>query len=81
MRNWWAVVPSSSEQQVESERIPGAQDAVARGKAAPHNLGSAGILILAVRSGEGLFSERTAPVELTPLNRTRNGLGKNVLAG
>ena len=47
MRNWWAVVPSSSEQQVESERIPGAQDAVARGKAAPHDLGSAGILILA----------------------------------
>ena len=48
MRNWWAVVPSSSEQEVEAERIPGAQDAVARGKAAPHNLGSAGILILAV---------------------------------
>ena len=48
VRNWWAVVPSSSEQQVESERIPGAQDAVARGKAAPHDLGSAGILILAV---------------------------------
>lgn len=48
MRNWWAVVPSSSEQQVESERIPGIQDAVARGKAAPHDLGSAGILILAV---------------------------------
>ena len=41
-------MPSSSEQQVESERIPGAQDAVARGKAAPHDLGSAGILILAV---------------------------------
>jgi predicted PurR-regulated permease PerM len=48
VRNWWAVVPSSSEQQVESEGIPGAQDAVARGKAAPHDLGSAGILILAV---------------------------------
>jgi predicted PurR-regulated permease PerM len=48
VRNWWAVAPSSSEQQVESERIPGAQDAVARGKAAPHDLGSAGILILAV---------------------------------
>jgi predicted PurR-regulated permease PerM len=48
VRNWWAVVPSSSEQQVESERISGAQDAVARGKAAPHDLGSAGILILAV---------------------------------
>ena len=48
VRNWWAVVPSWSEQQVESERIPGAQDAVARGKAATHNLGSAGILILAV---------------------------------
>jgi predicted PurR-regulated permease PerM len=48
VKNWWAVVPSSSEQQVESERIPGAQDAVARGNAAPHDLGSAGILILAV---------------------------------
>jgi predicted PurR-regulated permease PerM len=48
VRNWWAVAPSSSEQQVESERIPGAQDAVAWGKAAPHDLGSAGILILAV---------------------------------
>jgi predicted PurR-regulated permease PerM len=48
VKNWWAVVPSSSEQQVESERIPGAQDAVARGNAAPHDLGSAGILMLAV---------------------------------
>ena len=47
MRKWW-VVPSSAEQQIEPERIRGAQEAVARGKAAPHDLGSAGILILAV---------------------------------
>ena len=48
MRNWWAVVPSSSEQQIEPERIRGAQEAVARGNAPPHDIGSAGILILAV---------------------------------
>ena len=48
VRTWWAVAPSSTEQQIEPERIRGAQEAVARGKAAPHDLGSAGILILAV---------------------------------
>ena len=47
MRKWW-VVPSSAEQQIEPERIRSAQEAVARGKAAPHGIGSAGILILAV---------------------------------
>jgi len=48
VRNWWAAVPSSTKQQIEPERIRGAQEAVARGKAAPHDIGSASILTLAV---------------------------------
>ena len=48
MRNWWAVAPSSSEQQIEPEQIQSAQEAVASGKATPHDIVSAGILILAV---------------------------------
>ena len=48
MKDWRAVVPSSPEQQIEPERIRGAQEAVARGNALPHDIGSAGILILAV---------------------------------
>ena len=48
MKDWRAVVPSSAEQQIEPERIRSAQEAVARGKATPHDIGSAGILILAV---------------------------------
>ena len=47
MRKWW-VVPSSAEQQTEPEQIRSAQGAVARGKATPHDIGSVGILILAV---------------------------------
>ena len=47
MRKWW-VVPSSAEQQIEPEQIRSAQGAVARGKATPHDIGSVGILILAV---------------------------------
>jgi hypothetical protein len=46
VRKWW-VVPSSAAQQIEPEQIS-AQEAVARGKAAPHDIGSVGILILAV---------------------------------
>ena len=48
MRNWWAVAPSSTKQQIEPEQIRSAQEAVARGKTAPHDIVSAGILILAV---------------------------------
>ena len=48
MRNWWAVAPSSIKQPIEPEQVRSAQEAVARGKAAPHGIGSAGILILAV---------------------------------
>jgi hypothetical protein len=48
VKDWRAVVPSSPEQQIEPERIRGAQEAVARGNALPHDIGSAGILILAV---------------------------------
>jgi hypothetical protein len=48
VRNWWAVAPSSTKQQIEPEQVRSAQEAVARGKAAPHGIGSAGILILAV---------------------------------
>jgi predicted PurR-regulated permease PerM len=48
VKDWRAVVPSSPEQQIEPERIRGAQEAVARGKATPHDIGSVGILILAV---------------------------------
>jgi hypothetical protein len=48
VRNWWAVSPSSAEQQIEPERIRGAQEMVTRGKAVPHDIGSVGILILAV---------------------------------
>jgi predicted PurR-regulated permease PerM len=47
VRKWW-VVPSSAEQQIEPEQIRSAQGAVARGKATPHDIGSVGILILAV---------------------------------
>jgi hypothetical protein len=42
------VAPSSTKQQIEPEQVRSAQEAVARGKAAPHSIGSAGILILAV---------------------------------
>jgi hypothetical protein len=48
VRNWWAVAPSSIKQPIEPEQVRSAQEAVARGKAAPHGIGSAGILILAV---------------------------------
>ena len=48
MRNWWAVAPSSTKQQIEPEQIRSAQEAVARGKTAPHDTASAGILMLAV---------------------------------
>jgi hypothetical protein len=48
VKNWWAVVPSSSEQQIEPEQIRSAQEAVARGKATPSGVGAVGILILAV---------------------------------
>jgi predicted PurR-regulated permease PerM len=44
----WRVVPSSSEQQIGPEQIQSAQEAVASGKATPHDIASAGILILAV---------------------------------
>src|SRR2546421_7962692 len=44
--NWWTVAPSSTKQQIEPEQFRSAQEAVARGKAAPHGIGSAGILIL-----------------------------------
>jgi hypothetical protein len=47
VRKWW-VVPSSAEQQIEPEQIRSAQEAVMRGKTAPHDIVSAGILILAV---------------------------------
>jgi hypothetical protein len=46
--NWWAVAPSSTKQQIEPEQVRSAQQAVAGGKAAPHGIGSVGILILAV---------------------------------
>src|SRR5437763_2189606 len=46
--NWWTVAPSSTKQPIEPEQVRSAQEAVARGKAAPHGIGSAGILILAV---------------------------------
>jgi hypothetical protein len=46
VKDWRAVVPSSPEQQIAPERIRGAQEAVARGNALPHDIGSAGILIL-----------------------------------
>jgi hypothetical protein len=46
--NWWTAAPSSTKQQIEPEQVRSAQEAVARGKAAPHGIGSAGILILAV---------------------------------
>jgi predicted PurR-regulated permease PerM len=42
------VVPSSTEQQTKPERIESAQKTVARGKAAPHDIASTGILVLAV---------------------------------
>ena len=48
MRNWWTVAPSSTEQQIEPEQIQSAQEAVASGKATPHDTASAGILILAL---------------------------------
>ncbi len=48
MRNWWTVAPSSTEQQIEPEQIQSAQEAVASGKATPHDIVSAGILVLAV---------------------------------
>jgi hypothetical protein len=47
VRKWW-VVPSSAAQQIEPEQIRSAQEAVARGNATPHDIGSVGILILAV---------------------------------
>src|SRR2546421_7537269 len=46
--NWWTVAPSSTKQQIEPEQFRSAQEAVARGKGTPHDIGSAGILILAV---------------------------------
>jgi hypothetical protein len=46
--NWWTVAPSSRKQQIEPERVRSAQEAVAQGKTAPHGIGSADILILAV---------------------------------
>jgi hypothetical protein len=48
VRNWWTVVPSSSEQQIEPEQVRSAQEAVGRGKATPSGIGAVGILILAV---------------------------------
>jgi predicted PurR-regulated permease PerM len=48
VRNWWTVAPSSTEQQIEPEQIQSAQEAVASGKATPHDTASAGILILAL---------------------------------
>src|ERR1700736_2185639 len=48
VRNWWAVAPSSTEQQIEPEQIQSAQEAVASGKATPHEAPSAGILSLAL---------------------------------
>jgi hypothetical protein len=37
------VAPLPAEEQIEVERIRGAQEAVAQGKATPHDVGSAGI--------------------------------------
>src|SRR5438045_874914 len=48
VRNWWAVAPSSTKRQIEPEQVRSAQEAVARGKAAPYGIGSTGILIVAV---------------------------------
>ena len=48
VRTWWAAAPSSTRQQIEPEQIRSAQEAVMRGKTAPHDIVSAGILILAV---------------------------------
>src|SRR6202049_1309158 len=43
-----SVAPVPAEEQIEVERNRGAQEAVAQGKATPHDVGSAGILVLAV---------------------------------
>jgi predicted PurR-regulated permease PerM len=47
VRNWWAVAPSSTKQQIEPEQIGSAQEAVPLGKTARLDIVSAGILILA----------------------------------
>jgi predicted PurR-regulated permease PerM len=43
-----SVAPPRTEEQIEVDRTRGAQEAVAQGKATPHDVGSAGILVLAV---------------------------------
>jgi predicted PurR-regulated permease PerM len=48
VREQRAVAPPAAEEQIEAERTRGAQEAVARGKAAPHDIASAGILVLTV---------------------------------
>jgi predicted PurR-regulated permease PerM len=48
VRNWWAVAPSSTKRQIEPEQIEGSREAIARGKAAPHDIASIGILVLAI---------------------------------
>ena len=48
VREQRAVAPLPAEEQIELERTRGAQEAVAQGKGKPHDVGSAGILVLAV---------------------------------
>ena len=48
VREQRSVAPLPAEEQIEVERTRGAQEAVAQGKATPHDVGSAGILVLAV---------------------------------
>ena len=48
MREQRSVAPLPAEEQIEVERTQGAQEAVAQGKATPHDVGSAGILVLAI---------------------------------
>jgi predicted PurR-regulated permease PerM len=48
VREQRSVVPLPAEEQIEVERTQGAQEAVAQGKATPHDVGSAGILVLAI---------------------------------
>jgi len=48
VREQRSVAPLPAEEQIEVERTRDAQEAVAQGKATPHDVGSAGILVLAI---------------------------------